>query len=470
MNEEKDNYWDDDMTEAVQRFKSSLLSGSKRYFDVSEFEGIVDQLLEEGDLNSSEIAIQQGIQIHPNAVPLQLKYAQILISKGKYNQAHQYLEFVERVEANNPDVHLLKGSAWLIMGNETEARKSFRKAVRFSDGEADEILYHIASAYIQIGDISRAISTLEQALKYNPKNDLVLYDLAFFLDQTGDYEASIRYYNRFIDNDPYNYTAWFNLGVVFNKADMHNEAINAYEYTLAINENFYTALFNIGNALANAGRFEEAIDKYNEFLKIEPDNDDAYCYIGECYLNLENNLKSEYYYQKAIEMNPENDTAWFGVGLLMWIDGKYDESVVLIRKAIKLDRQNSEYWLTLGKVYTDAEQKEEAIKAFKQGVKADAENSEIWLTWAELHKKLGERKEAIRIIKLAIDKNDDSMLKYRLVAFLLEDKNQKEAFAWLKIAMQEDFGNLNYLFDIYPKSLKSKRLKKVVDEFRRGEK
>lgn len=470
MNEEKDNYWDDDMTEAVQRFKRSLLSGSKKYFDVSEFEGIVDQLLEEGDLSSSEIAIEQGIQIHPNAVPLQLKYAQILISQGKYNQAHQYLEFVERVESKNPDVYLLKGSAWLIMGNETEARKAFRKAIKFADGDVDEILYHIASAHIQIGEIPKAIVYLQQAMKHNPKNDLVLYDLAFFLDQSGEYEESIRHYNLFLDNDPYNYTAWFNLGVVFNKAEMHLEAIDAYEFTLAINENFHTALFNIGNALANASRFDDAIEKYKEFLQAEPDNDDAYCYIGECYLNMEDNLKSEYYYQKAIEMNPENDTAWFGVGLLMWIDGKYDDSIAFIRKSIKLDRQNSEYWLTLGKVYADAKKKEEAIKAFKQGIKADAENTEIWLTWAELHKKDGESEEAIRIIKRAIDKNDDSMLKYRLVAFLLEDRNQKEAFTWLKIAMHEDFGNLNYLFDIYPKSLKSKRLKKVVDEFRKGEK
>ena len=104
MNEERDNYREEDMSEAVQQFKSSLISGRKKYFDVAEFEGIAEVLMEEGDLNSSEIAIQQGIQIHPNAIPLQLKYAQILISKGKYNLAHQYLDFAEQVETNNPDV------------------------------------------------------------------------------------------------------------------------------------------------------------------------------------------------------------------------------------------------------------------------------------------------------------------------------------------------------------------------------
>jgi len=470
MNEERDNFGEEDLSEAVNKFKRSLVSGRKKYFDVSEFEGIVEQLLEEGDLQSSEIAAKQGIQIHPNAIPLHLKYAQILISKGKYDQAHKYLNFAEKVETANPDIHLLKGSAWLIMGNEQDAKNSFRKALKHAAGEEDDILYHIATAFVQVGEIKKAIYYFEQAVKRNPKNDLALYDLAFFHDQLGDYKNSIKYYNKFIDNDTYNYTAWFNLGIVFNKANKHKKAIQAYEYVLAINENFHMALFNIGNALANSERFEDAIEKYHEYLKVDKDNDDAYCYIGECYLNLEENEKSKANYQKAIDINNENDTAWFGIGLLMWIERQFDESVEYISKAIKLDEKNSEYWLTLGKVNKDADRRDEALKSFKQGARIDPENTEIWLNWAEALKNYGEGNNAIRIIKSAIKNNDDSMLKYRLVALLLENKKQKEGLEWLKSAMLQDFENINYLFDIYPKSLKSKRLKKVVDEFRKSDK
>jgi hypothetical protein len=92
MMDERDNYWEDDMIEAVNRFKSSLVSGRSKYFDVSEFEGIVELLLEEGDIQGSEIAAEQGIKIHPNAVPLQLKYAQILINKGTLRKIAQLFE------------------------------------------------------------------------------------------------------------------------------------------------------------------------------------------------------------------------------------------------------------------------------------------------------------------------------------------------------------------------------------------
>lgn len=468
MKEDKENYRDEDITGAVNKFKRSLISGSAKYFDVAEFEGIVEQLMEEGDMQASEIAAEQGIQIHPNAIPLQLKYAQVLINKGKYQKSLKYLQFAEKVDSSNPDVHLLKGSARMVMGNETEALLSFKKAIKYAGKEIDEILYTISLSYIQIGKISKAIYYLEQTVKANPKYEMALNDLGFFYDQKGLYKKSIKYYNKYIDLDPFNDAVWFNLGTVFNKSNKHKKAIEAYEFALVLNDNFHMALFNIGNALANAEKFEEAIVKYKEFLEVEPNNSDAYCYIGECFLNLENHAKSEIYYKKALQVDKKNDTAWFGIGLILWINKNYAESITHVKKAIKIDNQNSEYWLTLGRVNSDLGNREVALKALKQAVKFDAGNTEIWLTWTDLLLQDDEIKSAIRILKKGIKNNTDSILKYRLIALFLENKNEKDAFELLIIAMKQEFEQINYLFDIYPKSLKNKKLKKVVDDFRKN--
>ncbi len=468
MNEDRENYWDEDMVGAVNRFKRSLISGRTKYFDVSEFEGIVDQLLDEGDLQGSEIAAEQGIQIHPNAVPLQLKYAQVLINKGKLEKSLQYLKFAEKVDSSNPDVHLLKGSARMIMGNEPEALLSFNKAIKFAGNDSDEILYHIGTSYVQVGEISKAIHYFEQTIKANPENEMALYDLGFFCDQTGKYKKSITYYEKYLDLDPFNHAVWFNLGTVYNKSDKHKKAIEAYEFALAINDEFKMALFNIGNAFANAGEFEKAIIKYKEFLESEPDNDDAHCYIGECFLNLEDHSGSEEYYRKALKINPKNDTAWFGIGLINWVEQKIEESIKYVKKAIKIDGQNSEYWLTYGKLNADFGTKELAIKALKKAALLDAGNTEIWLAWTELYVQSKEPNSAIRILKRGIKNNIDSILKYQMVALLLKNKKEKEAFEMLLISMKQDFEQINYLFDIYPKSIKNKKIKKIIDDFRKN--
>lgn len=465
--EDRNSFSEEGIDEALGRFKRSLISGRKKYFDVSEFEGIVEYLLEEGDINSSEIAAKQGILIHPNAVALHLKYAQVLLNKGKFEQAIKYLNFVENVEANNPDVYLIKGSAWLILGDENKAGKAFRQAIKTAGNELDDILYHIGTSYVQAGDVQKAIGFFENAIKANPKNEMALYELGFFCDQQGDYEKSIKYYNQYLDIDPFNYSTWFNLGITQNKAGNHEKAIEAYEFALTLNDEFHQSLFNIANANANAGNFKEAIKKYNEFLKLEPRNDDAMCYIGECYLNLENYRKSEQYYQKAIKLNKENDTALFGVGLIMWVEKKYNESIVFIKKAQKIDNANSEYWLTLGRVYNDFNLPEKALKMFKKAARLEPENIEIWLTWVDVYLKLGEPQNAIRILKTVIKKYDDVLLKYRLVSVFLEAKNEPDAFKMLVIAMEQEFILINFLYDIYPKSTKNRKLKKLVDNFRK---
>ena len=173
MKEEKNKSRGEGSIGAVDRFKRSLISGRAKYFDVSEFEEIVEQLMDEGDLQSSEIAAKQGIQIHPNAVPLQLKYAQILLNKGLYKKSLKYIQIAEKIDATNPDVHLLKGSVRMLMGYEDEALLSFRKDIKNAGSDLDDILYHIGSTYIQIGEIQKALYYLEKASKANPKNEQV---------------------------------------------------------------------------------------------------------------------------------------------------------------------------------------------------------------------------------------------------------------------------------------------------------
>ncbi len=467
MMEERDNYWDDDTLEAVNRFKRSLISGNHKYFDVSEFEAIVEQLLDEGDLNGSEIAAEQGIKIHPNALPLQLKYAQILINKGLYEKSLKFLQTAEKVDSNNPDVHLLKGSAQMVLGKETEALLSFRNAIKYAGTEIDDILYQIGSTYVQIGNIPKALHYFEKAVKANPLNDMALYDLGFFYDQENKLKKSIKYYNLYLDIDPFNQYVWFNLGTVYNKIEEHDKAIDAYEFAYALNDEFHMALFNIGNALANAEKYEEAIKKYNEFLEIEPKNDEAYCYIGECYLNIEDYVKSRHYYNLAIDLNENNDTALFGIGLILWIEQNFELSIKFIKKAIKLDEENSEYWLTLGKINKDFNQKSNAVAALRKAAQIEPENIEIWFTWADVYLKFEDKENTEKILRKAIEKSHNAILKYRLVDLLMEQKRQTEAYELLSFALMQDFEQVEFLFEMNPKLRKNKKIIQIVDDFRK---
>jgi len=133
---------------------------------------------------------------------------------------------------------------------------------------------------------------------------------------------------------------------------------------------------------------------------------------------------------------------------------------------LAIDNSNSEYWITLAKVYNDYNRPKDAEDALVKAAELEAENTEVWLTWVDIFLKFGELENALRILKSGLEKNDDSLLKYRMVSLLLEKNREKEALEMLKIAMKQEFIQINYLFDVYPKALKNKRLQKLVDDFR----
>ena len=150
----------------------------------------------------------------------------------------------------------------------------------------------------------------------------------------------------------------------------------------------------------------------------------------------------------------------------MWVEKKYTESVVFMKKALEIDEFNSEYLLTLAKVFIDNNYMKGAEIMLKKAAKLDPENSEIWLTAADTCTKSGDLQKALKIMRKAVIKNEDPVLKYRLVGLLLESKIEKEAFELLYHAMEQEFVQISSLYEFYPKALKNKRLKRIVDNFK----
>ena len=265
MSEEaRDFFEDQDSLEAYENFKRSVQEGEFRYFDVAEYEAIIDYLLEEGDYETVVIAIEQAMAIHPSALTVRLRYAQSLINNGEPEAAAEELQFLERMDPYNPDIFLMKGMALLMLDHTPAAERSFRNAIRLAGDDLDDIYYHIGSTYVSAGNIESAILYFEKSFVENPENESLLNDLGYFNDQLGYPEKSIYYYNLYLDIDAFNPAVWFNLGIAYNRTGQFEKALEAYDFTLALNDHFHHALFNKANSLANMERYKEAVEAYRE--------------------------------------------------------------------------------------------------------------------------------------------------------------------------------------------------------------
>ncbi|GET31697.1 hypothetical protein PbJCM13498_05600 [Prolixibacter bellariivorans] len=463
----KDDYESNEIALLIERYQKMQHEERVEFFDVAEFEYIIDHYTDRGHHSQAVKAVESGVMQHPQAISLKVRQARILLTQGKVEEAKEMLEMVAGIESSNPEILLMLGTCYNFLGDSPKATYYFEEAERFSYEEKDEVLYSIGVAFIQNSEYSRAIPFFEKAHQENPENENVIYDLAFSYDKVGESYKCIQFYNKYLDLDPFSEFVWYNLGIAYNRVNDFDRAVEAYDFALALDDNYASALFNKANSLANAEKLDEAIATYEEYLKIDGDSDETYCYIAECYFHQRKFKESFDYYKKALQLNAYNADAWYGASVVLLVEDKVPESLVFLKKAIKLEEDNADFWLTFGKVNSTLNYYEEAEQAFQKALELDVDNSDNWLSFADFYYEYEQLGMSIDTLMKAKKQGVVSAtLNYRLTAYLLENGDEHLAMHYLEQALSEDFSQYHDLFDFCPKALESDHVNRLIDKYK----
>jgi len=449
MREESESYFEEnEIEELIVRYEEMLISNNVQYFDVFEFENIVEYYIDNFELNKALKAIHIAFQLHPNSINLLLKKCQLLLEDELPYEAIKILEQIQKIEKNNYEVYLLHGHAFCLLNRIIDAEIKFNYAINISLDEADEVYINIASILMRTEKYSLAIKYLEKAILLYPKNFDFLYEIASCYEQLGDINNSIKYYNYLLDIEPYTENAWFNLGLLYEKIGKYDKSIEAYEFVTAINENYSIAYLNKGNVNLNAGNYKAAIKSYKEYISINDDCPEIYCYIGECYEKLAEYKYAKEYYQKAINFDHTISDAWFGLGIVeMYLDNHF-KSIEYIKKAIQIENNNSDYWYSLGKVKLKLELFNESKNAFLKAIELDVYDYESWMLLAEIFWNEENADKAITVLLEGYKYNNSiAEYNYKLAAYLLATNQAKNAIKYFKTAYKDDKGGYEIIFN-----------------------
>jgi tetratricopeptide (TPR) repeat protein len=465
--ESENSHEDQEMDEALLRYEEMLRKGDLIYFDVYQIEHIVERFLEEEKIYPAMQAIEMGMDIHPGAISLKIIKVTILLNLGEIIRALALANEMLLIEKTNKDLHLLKGSAHILLDETTLADDSFQLALKYSIDDRDEMIFNIGFAYEQNDYFKEAIAYFEKTIELNPENEAAIYELAYCYEKINQNEKSIEYYNKYIDIDTFSDSAWFNIGFVYAKLNKFEKSIEAYEYALAINEDFPNAWFNLGHSYMFWKKYQNAIDSFNRLLEFDPTNDDIICLIGDCNTKLKKYDTAYNDYQQAIKLNDKNDKAWFGSGSILRTQEDYIKSIEFLRKAVKIAPENSEYQFLLAKVTANLQYHKESTEAYEKACELNPEKLKYWLSFSGMLYKKGLIQKAISTLNLGFEHHPDNpLLNYRLAAYLLEAGNEEQAFEHLENALKMDYQNHNYLFESFPEAKNNESIKKMIRKFK----
>ena len=185
-----------DLKLLVDRFEEMLRANSSYFFDVEDFEDIIDYYLDNQNTTKSRKAIDLAEAQHPGATVFMIKKARYFILANKPGKALSLLEEIEKIDLTNGDVYLLKGSIYSKLKKFEDAIREYNKAILYAS-DIEEVYTNIAYEYENAGDYAKAIEFLIKILDLDPENETAIFELSFCYEITNNLEQSVEFFTAF---------------------------------------------------------------------------------------------------------------------------------------------------------------------------------------------------------------------------------------------------------------------------------
>lgn len=438
----------------VQRFEGMLLRNETLFFDVEDFDQIINHYLEQNETRRAKQALDIGFTQHPNSNDLRFCEAQVLMSTGKLNAALSILDQLGRSEPYNVDVLMNKAAIHSQLRDHRRAIEHYKKALELAEEGHDEILLDMSFEHENLEAFDDAIQCLLRAAEINPENDAVLYELAYCYDLAGRNNESIVYFREFTDKYPYAFVAWYNLGNALAIAERIDESNEALELSIAIDERFTSAYFSKARNLLVTGRYDEAVACYRETQTYEGPQAITFSYIGECYEKMERYNEALIHYDQALALDPNWTDAWIGRGVVKDLQNKTAEAIKDLEIATRIQPDHPDAWYYLANTLGRAAQYERSLQAYTKLNTLDASHLEGWMDHADmlLHLKgpdaaMKKLKEGEMVHKL------NPAYRFRMASYLLRCGREQQGLLELEEALMSDPKGHKALTDHYPDAL-----------------
>ena len=163
---EEDKYgfsYEEEVKHAVQKFERMRKNNESYFFDVIEFETIIDYYIESNNSSKAFEAATLATEQHPNSVSIQLRKARVLLDKGRAVEALRLLKKLENIEPGNHEIYIAKGTAYGMLGDIQGAKKMFDYSLTLDSEDVENILFAITSVLQNLNYYEHLIPYMDTA-------------------------------------------------------------------------------------------------------------------------------------------------------------------------------------------------------------------------------------------------------------------------------------------------------------------
>jgi tetratricopeptide (TPR) repeat protein len=233
--------------------------------------------------------------------------------------------------------------------------------------------YALAKWFDDKGDLTKALSEMRVALKYNKKSATVHLEMAGLLEKAGQISDALEYAREAARLDPQD-------------PDPH--------WFLA---NFY--LRPRGRGIPVAEGLGKAIEELESLKELTPEDERVYYFLGGAYFENNEPQKAIESYEKFQTLVSNTDRGYQEIARYYNRSGLPETAIEYLIKGLEIQPDSSETLWLLGNTYAKLGKHEEAIPAFRKLLKITQNRPAVGRELAESLFKAGEYEETVKLIQ-----------------------------------------------------------------------
>ncbi|GJQ06560.1 hypothetical protein CAPN010_07180 [Capnocytophaga cynodegmi] len=427
---EEENY-------SVSKFESMLQKNHILFFDVDEFEEIIEYYLELGKMSKAKHALQIGLNQHPSAISLKLLQVEVMIFEDELQQASVILDELEMIEPSNSEVYVQKANLYSKLNQHEKAIDLLKYALPLADDLVD-VYSLIAMEYLFIENYQEAKKYFKKCLSEDIEDYMSLQQLLFCYDILEENDEAIAFLNAYLDKNPYCEVAWHYLGKQHLVKEELNEALRCFDFAIISDDTFTGAYFEKAKVLEKLENYQKAIENYKITLTLDDASPLVYLHIGRCFEKMNDDVTAEQYYFKAVHEDPQLSKSWLTLAEFYYLRGNHSKALNYINKVLLLEDNNPYYWRRCAEINFCLQDYERAEYAFSQAVEFGDYSLNTLINWTDL---LLLNENYVKALSVASDTMrifpDEITMFYRVSIAFAGVGNISESEHYLKIAFEK---------------------------------
>jgi serine/threonine-protein kinase len=242
-------------------------------------------------------------------------------------------------------------------GNISRAINTLEPAVR-QDSANTTLHAVLAEAYVrkssETGDtiwLQKAAESGRNAVVANDNLAVAHVALGMALAENGQNQQAVAELERARDLDPLSGPAHLALAKVRFAQGQLKEAEQLHEKAVQLSPGEWAPITWLGIFYYRTARYAEAVNAWRNALQLSPDNVIIMRNLGPGYYVTGQYAEAAATFQRALELDPTAVSTWANLGTARYFEGRYAEAAGAMEKAVQLVPNNYLYWGNLGDGY-----------------------------------------------------------------------------------------------------------------------